>query len=139
MDQTQEHQPLLEALHELIQVGSLPETISHALGLKLEIAQQIIAATQTSKSKHEVPEDILPTCIYSYRTNSHWLGRTDLVTGELSHYHVPSYLFKFGCCWSESPNQSLLLTGGDWPAIQEVVSIDTLRECAVLPSSYAYC
>jgi hypothetical protein len=44
---------------------------------------------------------------------------------------VPSYTFKFGCCWSEVPGGSLLITGGRWPEVREVVRIDTRREFAV--------
>jgi hypothetical protein len=45
---------------------------------------------------------------------------------------VPSYTFKQGCCWSEVPGGSLLITGGDCPAVREVVRIDTRREFAVV-------
>jgi hypothetical protein len=45
---------------------------------------------------------------------------------------VPSYTFKYGCCWSEVPGASLLITGGGHPvAVREVVKIDTRREFAV--------
>jgi hypothetical protein len=45
---------------------------------------------------------------------------------------VPSYTFKYGCCWSESSGGSLLITGGGDPtAVREVVRIDTRREFAV--------
>jgi hypothetical protein len=59
------------------------------------------------------------------------LHRTNLVTGEHSSHQVPSYTFKFACCWSEVPGGSLLITGGDFPAVREVVRIDTRREFAV--------
>jgi hypothetical protein len=67
---------------------------------------------------HEV---ILPTFIYKHNTDQ--LHRTSLVTGEHSSHRVPSYTFKRGCCWSEVPGGSLLITGG-WPAVREVVRID---------------
>jgi hypothetical protein len=37
---------------------------------------------------------------------------------------VPSYTFKYGCCWSEVPGGSLLITGGGVPGVREVVRID---------------
>jgi hypothetical protein len=36
-----------------------------------------------------------------------------------------------GCCWSEVPGGSLLITGGTLPAVRGVVRIDTRREFAV--------
>jgi hypothetical protein len=59
---------------------------------------------------HEVP-----TFIYSYQCNSDQLHRTSIVTGEHSSHRVPSYTFKQGCCWSELPGGSLLITGGGYP------------------------
>jgi hypothetical protein len=47
---------------------------------------------------------------------------------------VPSYTFNYGCCWSEEPGGSLLITGrgGDnLRSLREVVRIDTRREFAV--------
>jgi hypothetical protein len=45
---------------------------------------------------------------------------------------MPSYTFKFGCCWSDLTGGSLLITGGGLPiAVREVVRIDTRREFAV--------
>jgi hypothetical protein len=55
-------------------------------------------------------EDSLPAFIYSYDTDQ--LHRTSLVTGEHSSHQVPSYRFKEGCCWSEVPGGSLLITSG---------------------------
>jgi hypothetical protein len=46
-------------------------------------------------------EDNLPTLIYSYKNHTSQLPRTSLVTGEQSSHRVPSYQFKYGCCWSE--------------------------------------
>jgi hypothetical protein len=75
---------------------------------------------------HEVP-----TFIYSYRQGTSQLHRTSLVTGEHSSHRVPSYIFNYGCCWSEVPGGSLLITGGTNPVVREVVRIDTRREFAV--------
>jgi hypothetical protein len=67
----------------------------------------------------------LPTFIYSYEFNSDQLHKTNLVTGEQSRHRVPSYRFKEGCCWSEVPGGSLLITGGGHStAVREVVKID---------------
>jgi hypothetical protein len=73
----------------------------------------------------------VPTFIYSYEEATDQLPRTSLVTGEHSSHRVPSYTFKFGCCWSEVPGGSLLITGGGLSVVREVVRIDTRREFAV--------
>jgi hypothetical protein len=44
---------------------------------------------------------------------------------------MPHYQFRKFCRWSELPGGSLLITGGSYPAVREVVKIDTLREYAV--------
>jgi hypothetical protein len=45
---------------------------------------------------------------------------------------VPSCEFKYGCCWSEVPGGSLLITAGGNPTpVEEVVRIDSRRESAV--------
>jgi hypothetical protein len=70
---------------------------------------------------HEVP-----TFIYSYTRDTDQLHRTLLVSGEHSNLSVPSYTFKWGCCWSEVPGRSLLITGGwngDYRQVREVVRI----------------
>jgi hypothetical protein len=77
---------------------------------------------------HEVP-----TFIYSYKLDTDQLHRTNLVTGEHSSHRVPSYTFKYGCCWSEVPGGSLFITGGGYPIVRKVVRIDTRREFAVYP------
>jgi hypothetical protein len=74
----------------------------------------------------------VPTFIYSYKQGTDQLQRISLVTGEHSSHRVPSYTFKFGCCWSEVPGGSLLITGGGYPdEVRELVRIDTCREFAV--------
>jgi hypothetical protein len=88
----------------------------------------------------EAAQSELPTFIYSYNKLTDQLHRTSLVTGEHSSYRLPSYTFELGCSWSEVPGGSLLITGGGWRAVREVVRIDTRRELAVahrqaLPSS----
>jgi hypothetical protein len=75
--------------------------------------------------------DTLPAFIYSYKHNTSQLHRTSLVTGEQSSHRLPFYQFKIGCCWSEVPGGSLLITGGGFPVVREVVRIDTRREFAV--------
>jgi hypothetical protein len=76
-------------------------------------------------------EDALPTFIYSYNYRTDKLWRTHLVTGTRSIHQVPSYKFKYGCCWSELPEDCLLITGGGPPEVKEVARIDILREFAV--------
>jgi hypothetical protein len=77
-------------------------------------------------------QDTLPAFIYSYKENTEQLHRTSLVTGEPSSHRIPSYRFRMGCCWSEVPGGSLLITGGGRPnPVREVVRIDTRREFAV--------
>jgi hypothetical protein len=44
---------------------------------------------------------------------------------------VPSYKFRFVCCWSELPGARLVITGGGIPETRDVVVLDTLREFAV--------
>jgi hypothetical protein len=74
----------------------------------------------------------VPTFIYSYKYNTDQLQRASLVTGEHSKHRVPSYTFKYACCWSEVTGGSLLITGGGYPfPSSEVVRIDTRREFAV--------
>jgi hypothetical protein len=92
---------------------------SHTEGAE-QISQDTLRALY-----HEVP-----TFIYSYTEYTDQLHRTHLVTGEHSSLQVPSYTFKEGCCWSEVPGGSLLITGG-YPEVSEVVRIDTRREFAV--------
>jgi hypothetical protein len=188
-------QLLLEAVHKLVHAGASHQTISSALGLKLEVVQQVLAKTPSqitqlvetrceqpnrlrtspvmaadgsyynqshpephlheshervtlnTKKKTKISEvcrdsyytqnlqaaqlETLPTFIYSYKQRTDQLHRTSLVTGEQSVHRVPSYQFNPGCCWSEVPGGSLLITGGGSPEVKEVVRIDTRRDFAV--------
>jgi hypothetical protein len=93
-----------------------------------------VGAEQVSQDTLEGLYHKIPTFIYSYKYNSDQLHRTSLVTGERSSHRVPSYSFNEGCCWSEVPGGSLLITGGlddSYSAVCEVVRIDTRRESAV--------
>jgi hypothetical protein len=76
-------------------------------------------------------EDTFPSFIYSYKSDTNQLHWTSLVTGQQSSHRVPSYTFKWCCCWSEVPDGSLLITGGGSRVVREVVRIDTRREFAV--------
>jgi hypothetical protein len=82
-------------------------------------------------------EDTLPTFIYSYEKGTGNLHRTSLVTGELSSHQVHLYTFKPGCCWSEVPGGSLLITGGmkGFNPVTEVARIDT-RTFDVSPQTH---
>jgi hypothetical protein len=91
-------------------------------------SENLIAVSQDTL---EVLYHEVPTFIYSYEEATDQLHRTRLVTGEHSSHRVPSYTFNGDCCWSQVPGGSLLITGGGWPAVREVVRIDTCREFAV--------
>jgi hypothetical protein len=93
-----------------------------------------VAAEQVSLGTLEALLHEVPTFIYSYKFSTDQLHRTSLVTGEHSSHRVPSYTFKHGCCWSEVPVGSLLITGGVdevYSVVSEVVRIDTRREFPV--------
>jgi hypothetical protein len=87
----------------------------------LKLNRAVTLLEDTFYHPHEVT---LPTFIYSYQKDTDQLHRTCLATGEQSSHQVPSYTFKGGCCWSEVPGGSLLITGGGLPAVREVVRID---------------
>jgi hypothetical protein len=100
--------------------------------LEAKALNRYLAKTSLQDTRAHLHE--VPTFIYSYKCNTDKLHRTSLITGEHSSHRVPSYRFKGGCCWSEVPGGSLLITGGrneDYTAVREVVRIDTRREFAV--------
>jgi hypothetical protein len=137
-DPQQVSQVHIETIFKLAHSGLTPEDISSVIKIDIEMVQQIIASDPMQRLvAQQVHEDTLPTFIYSYKRDTDQLHRTSLVTGEQSSHQVPSYIFKFGCCWSEVPGGSLLITGGGHASAgRKVVKIDTRRECAVsdLPS-----
>jgi hypothetical protein len=108
-----------------------------ALDLNVQTVSQVIASGDFDQERSQYKQDTrdqlheVPNFIYSYQYNDDQLHRTSLVTGEHSSLRVPSYTFKLGCCWSEVPGVSLLITGGGDPVAREVVRIDTRREFAV--------
>jgi hypothetical protein len=129
---TQFPQPLLESLHQLAQAGSSPQTISLALGLKLEVVEKELGSYPRQITKSISQSELLKhSFIYSYSQGKDTLMRTNLITAEDSCFRVPSSQFKSGCCWSELPGGSLLITGGGWPLTREAVRIDTLKEFVV--------
>jgi lambda repressor-like predicted transcriptional regulator len=73
----------------------------------------------------------IPTHFYCCQKGTNKLHRVDLLSGDKTYYEVPSYLFKWGCQWSDLHGRGLLITGGGNPVVREVVKIDTLREWAV--------
>jgi hypothetical protein len=92
------------------------------------------SAEQVSQDTLEALYHEVPTFIYSYKRETDQLYRTNLITGAHSSHRVPSYRFKYGCCWSEVPGGSLLITGGenrDHRLGRKVARIDTRREFAV--------
>jgi hypothetical protein len=139
---TQKH---LEAGKEIklvndVRIKDLDEALSQCKQVKEAILQRLEEQSQKTEAialklnragtslqdtlYHEVT---LPTFIYSYKGDTDQLHRTSLVTGEHSSHQVPSYTFKYGCCWSEVPGGSLLITGGcneNDEAVREVVRID---------------
>jgi hypothetical protein len=128
----------IETIFKLAHSGLSPEGISDVIKIDIEMVQQIIASdpkhrvaqqleTQDLQAQHK---DTLPTFIYSYQHNSGNLHRTSLVTGKQTSHRVPSIRFIFGCCWSEVPGGSLLITGAS--RVREVVRIDTRREFAAV-------
>jgi hypothetical protein len=95
---------------------------------------EICMESSTYNTQHiqtQLNEDTFPILIYSYNNGTDQLHWTSLVTGEQYKHRVPSYTFKASCCWSEVPGGSLLITGGGFTAVREVVRIDTRREFAV--------
>jgi hypothetical protein len=112
-----------EAMLQRLQAQS-DKTQTNALNRDL-VETSLLDTREAFYHLHEVP-----TFIYSYKTDTDQLHRTNLVTGEHSSHRVPSYTFKLGCCWSEVPGGSLLITGGKYRGVREVVRIDTRREFA---------
>jgi hypothetical protein len=145
VDAEQVSQDTLEAICKLTLSGSTPAAISLALDLNIQTIIQVIARgdfgskvldQEGNQCKQDTRDHLheVPTFIYSYEEYTDQLHRTNLVTGEHSSHRVPSYTFKYGCCWSEVPRGSLLITGGwneDHRSIREVLRIDTRREFAV--------
>jgi hypothetical protein len=134
---------ILATISKLTPSGLSPKDISSVIGLGTTAVHQIIARDPKHRARElqqlqtldlqaqQLHDNTLPAFIYSYKFNTDQLYRTSLVTGELSSHRVPSYQFKKGCCCSEVPGGSLLITGGGFPATMEAVRIDTLREFAV--------
>jgi hypothetical protein len=126
--------PTEEALMNLKkEVGALKKDLTE-LQCQLHSTREELSLADLTISQC-LPEPLSakePAWIYSYQYNSDMLWRTSLITGEESCHHLPSYKFKTYCCWSELPNGSLLVTGGDFIApSKEVVRIDTPREFGV--------
>jgi hypothetical protein len=124
-------QDRLQAILKLAHSGLTPEDISFALKIDIETVNRIITLDLKHRERVVQPLNSLPTFIYSYTHDYGYLDRTNLVTGKHSSHRVPSYQFKDGCCWSEVPGGSLLITGGGSSAVSEVLRIDTRREFAV--------
>jgi hypothetical protein len=72
---------------------------------------------------------VRPQFIYSCKSDQ--LLRANLLTGEQSCHRLPAYKCKVYCRWSELPGGNLLITGGGYAGVREVMKIDTLREFAV--------
>jgi hypothetical protein len=100
------------------------KTEANALKLNRDLAETKHSLQDTRQALYHLDGVTRSTFIYSYKQDYDQLHRTNLVTGEQSIHRVLSYRFKTGCCWSEVPGGSLLITGGGWPAVREVVRID---------------
>jgi hypothetical protein len=135
-------QDTLEAICRLTLSGSSPEAISLALDLKVQTVLQVITRgdlgskhldQKGNQCKQDTRDDLheVPIFIYSYKHSTDQLHRTSLVTGEHSSHRLPSYTFKPYCYCSDLPGGSLLITGGGYRGVREVVRIDTRREFAV--------
>jgi hypothetical protein len=135
-------QDILEAICKLTLSGSTPEAISLSLNLSVQTVIQVVdrgdygskgldqegnqcigkslldihckQAQLALELQRLQAQSEVATFIYSYKGNTDQLYRTSLVTGENTQafecLHAPS---KFGCCWSEVPGGSLLITGGE--------------------------
>jgi hypothetical protein len=117
-------QDTLEAICKLTLSGSTPEAISSALDLNVKTVIQVIARgdfgskvldQERNQCKQDTRDHLheVPAFIYSYEECTNQLHRTSLINGEQSSHRMPSQEFKCGCCWSEVPRGSLLITGGD--------------------------
>jgi lambda repressor-like predicted transcriptional regulator len=140
-------------IFDLKQEGRSLEQISQEVGVELDVLLLFLPQdlepddyptfvptashpTQLGSSTseyHGEPAQSNPQFIYSYTGGTDQLFRTNLLTGEQSSHQVPNHVFKISCRWSELPGGTLLITGGceGNKALEEVVEIDTLRECAV--------
>jgi hypothetical protein len=104
------------------------ERVMHSPKKKVKTSDTFRESSNFYTRDFQAPhDDTLPVCIYNLDFDElHW---TNLATGEQSSLKLPSYTFGVGCCWSEVPGGSLLITGGE--VVEVVVRIDTRRESAV--------
>jgi hypothetical protein len=106
------------------------ERVMHSPKKKAKTSETFRKSSNYHTRDFQAPhDDILPVFIYSYKSYRNVLHWTNLATGEQSSLKLPSYMFGVGCCWSEVPGGSLLITGGE--VVEVVVRIDTRREFAV--------
>lgn len=78
-----------------------------------------------------------PSKIYSYKFDTSQFYSADLNTGQMTIFKFMNFTFKIGCCWTELPNRSLVVTGGGlFELNRETVRIVPNKEYAVtlLPS-----
>jgi hypothetical protein len=134
-----------------------PYKISQLLGVS-ERANTLDCKTDsppTTTEETKLPQPTTPPHIflYSCKENTNQLHRVNLLTGEKSSHKVLNYQFKWGCRWSELPGGSLLITGGGYPGVRDVVRLDVgtfavspkppmptarSQHAAVYPSQYVY-
>jgi hypothetical protein len=113
--------------HSLI---AIREDIEVSAGLVIGTIDQAAQLTPKQPSGLRESSNQSPKFIYSYTTNGNGLYSIDLSTARQSCIHLPSYVFRYGCCWSELPGGSLLITGG--AATEKVDRIDVPKEFAIV-------
>jgi hypothetical protein len=88
---------------------------------------------EVSGSRPKLPTTAAPQAeAYDFIYSSHEAGdlyATDLDTGLVKSYHIPSFNFRNSCSWCEVPGKILYFTGGGWS--DKVDSLDLSRELAV--------
>jgi lambda repressor-like predicted transcriptional regulator len=122
-------------IFDMKQRGLSLEQINQETDVELETLRQFLTDSQetppttTEETKLPPNPQHTPTFFYSCQEDTNQLCRVNLLTGEQSEYEAPNYQLNYYCRWSELPEGSLLLTGGD--GCTNAVKIDTLREYAV--------
>lgn len=80
----------------------------------------------------ELEED-RPSCIYSYRRNSHKLYKTQIATGEVSILYLSAFEFNSGCFWNLLPSGVVFITGGYNSGSVHIIEVH--RDFAVVSKS----
>jgi hypothetical protein len=116
----QAQEPMLQAISEKIQAVLAHTHVSDSYSTSPPTTEE------TKQSQPPKPQHT-PTFFYSCQRATNQLHRVNLLTGKQSKHGVPRYQFNEGCCWSELPGGSLLITGGRcgyYPGVRDVVRVD---------------